>query len=63
VHILVLGYDIYGEWREECEAHRLMNYHQHNHIVRGIRGFQQKIQEQKQYYLVLEWANGDNLRE
>ncbi|OAL47629.1 HET-domain-containing protein [Pyrenochaeta sp. DS3sAY3a] len=52
-------YKIDEEWQRECDAYHVMNQRQHDHIVRGICGFQQ----QGLYYLVLEWANGDNLRQ
>lgn len=51
-------YNIYNEWKREAAAHRALNKKQHGHIVKGLAAFRQR----NRHHLILEWANGGNLR-
>jgi hypothetical protein len=46
------------EWKREVDAIQSFNTLNHPNITRGIAAFSQN----DTYYILLEWANGDNLR-
>jgi hypothetical protein len=51
-------YNVETEWSREAEAMKEINKLQHPHITYGLAAFTQN----QKYYLVLEWADGGNLR-
>ncbi|KAF1810035.1 HET-domain-containing protein [Eremomyces bilateralis CBS 781.70] len=53
------AFDVRKEWRRESEAIVKFNGHNHEHIVRGISAYY----HQNNYAVLLEWADGGNLRE
>jgi serine/threonine protein kinase len=53
------SYDVEKEWRREADAMKEFNSLGHRHVTRAIAAYTQN----QKYYLVLEWADGGNLRD
>jgi serine/threonine protein kinase len=54
-----LSYDVETEWKREAEAMKDINRLGHRHITCALAAFKQN----QKYYLILEWADGGNLRD
>lgn len=54
-----LSYDVEKEWKREADAMKEFNRLGHAHITCALAAFKQN----QKYYLILEWADGGNLRD
>lgn len=54
----IQSYEIEREWRREADAMRAFNHLANSHIIRGVSA----VKQSEKYFIILEWANGGNLR-